>query len=108
MITSKFKRILMAWMMVLTFILALFVKDFHAHSVTVQHLDQTEQHQTTVQAYCYICNFDLCKMDMPKLFVWQPVLLVKHVLQPLFAEQIVYRLPVEINAHSPPFLIHNS
>ena len=98
----------MAWMMVLTFILALFVKDFHAHSVTVQHLDQIEQHQTTVQSYCYICNFDLCKMDMPKLFVWQPVLLVKHVLQPLFAEQIVYRQPVEINAHSPPFLIHHS
>lgn len=98
----------MAWMMVLTFILALFVKDFHAHTSPVPHFDKIEQHHTSVQSYCYICNFDLCKMSMPKLFVWQPVLLVKHVLQPLLAEQIVYRQPVEINAHSPPFFIHNS
>lgn len=98
----------MAWMMVLTFILALFVKDFHAHTSPVPHFDKIEQHHASVQSYCYICNFDLCKMSMPKLFVWQPVLLVKHVLQLLFAEQIVYRQPVEINAHSPPFLIHNS
>lgn len=98
----------MAWMMVLTFILALFVKDFHAHNSPVPHFDKIEQHHASVQSYCYICNFDLCKMDMPKLFVWQPVLLVKHVLQPLLAEQIVYRQPVEINAHSPPFFIHNS
>ncbi|WP_232504182.1 hypothetical protein [Hoylesella timonensis] len=108
MTTSKIKRILMAWMMVLTFILALFVKDFHAHTSPVPHFDKIEQHHASVQSYCYICNFDLCKMSMPKLFVWQPVLLVKHVLQPLLAEQIVYRQPVEINAHSPPFLIHNS
>lgn len=102
------KRRLMAWMMVLTFISALLVKDVHAHGVTVQHLDQTEQHQTTVQAYCYICNFDLCKMSMPKLFVWQPVLLVKRIVKPLFTTQIVYRGPLAVNAHSPPFLIHNS
>lgn len=98
----------MAWMMVLTFILALFVKDFHAHTSPVPHFDKIEQHHASVQSYCYICNFDLCKTDMPKLFVWQPVLLVKHVLQPLFAEQIVYREPLTVNANSPPFLIHNS
>lgn len=101
--TRRMKHILMAWMMVFTFITALLVKDIHAHIYADSQLASTEQCQTTVKAQCYICNFDICKMSMPHLFVWQPVLVVKRLVQPLFIEQVVYHQPIKINTHSPPF-----
>lgn len=103
MIKRSVKRIFLAWMMVLTFITAILVKDIHAHNLSAPHIDKVEQHQATIQAHCYICNFDMCKMDMPKLFVWQAVLWVKRFTQCLFTSQVVYRQPIEINTHSPPF-----
>ena len=102
---TNLARILMAWMLLLTFTTALAIKDFHFHDNKDIHVEQlATTHNAEVHASCFVCDFTMHKANAVKLFSFVPKVVCPLIHKPQALEPIiVYRSVESVNAHAPPF-----
>lgn len=90
-------------MLLAIFMVALSVKDLHAHRQTCAVDDHAvASHHATVQADCLICDFVMPQADIAKPAVYVSVVMVKLLSHHVFTPQTVYRTVISVNSHSPP------
>jgi len=96
-------RIMMAWMLLLTFTAALAIKDLHVHHDICHHTEKpATAHQAEVNASCFVCDFTMHKSGEVKAFEYIPVKTYTKIHKPqIFTSILVYRSVESVNAHAP-------
>lgn len=93
----------LAWMFLVTFMTAYVVKDFHSHRAEHHQSHNTHQGSSTwVDNHCFICDFNFCQSDAPKLQTFSPIITFTIQAPYISTEQTVYREVITIHTHSPP------
>lgn len=95
---------LVSWMLLLTFMSAYLIKDFHSHHSeddTVQHAGQ-QCDDSHIDTKCSICDFNFCKSEAPRILTYNPVLAFTISTPYIITVQTVYRNVLSVNSHSPP------
>lgn len=97
-------RIMMAWMLLLTFTAALAIKELHVHQDVCHHTEKSKAaHQAEVNAVCFVCDFTMHKAGEIKAFEYIPVKTYTKIHKPqIFTSILVYRSVESVNAHAPP------
>ena len=93
-------------MFIVTFMSALFIKDFHVHPDYLKEtFSQCAGHKPVVHGTCFICDFTFQKADGVKVLHFMPVVTVKRFGRPVLSVRTVVRDVESVNVHSPPFLV---
>ena len=96
-------RMMMAWMLLVTFMTMLSVKSYHSHPSTECASKTVADHQGEWKAHCLICDFSLHKSGEAKTYHFVPVKIYAIAYQPqTFIPQVVYRPFATVNAHALP------
>lgn len=99
------KRQTIAWMLLVTFMVALGIKGSHYHFNEYQKSEQSTSHFVHLADNCVICDYSMHKACDTTPYIYMPVV-VSHVIekpQPM-VEDVVYRPVLMINAHAPPHI----
>lgn len=101
---NKHKRMVVAWMLLVTFMSVLVIKDSHFHHVPDNAVASasTDGYGQTVQGACFICDFTLHKAGVVTMADFHPLLCFTIVTPYTFISQTVYRHIDAVNSHSPP------
>ncbi len=90
-------------MLLLTLMSAYLIKDFHSHHSEDDTLHVEHQCDGNhIDTSCFICDFNFCKSEAPKLLTYNPVLTFTVNTPYIITVQTVYRNVLSINSHSPP------
>ncbi len=97
-------RILMAWMLLVTFTSVLAIKGLHVHHEDCEQTEKAEHtHHAEVKASCFVCDFTMHKSSDVKTCEFIPVTIYAYIQKPqIFNIKLVYRTVESVNAHAPP------
>ncbi|MBF1455877.1 MAG: hypothetical protein HXN56_00525 [Prevotella nigrescens] len=102
---TNLSKVLMAWMLLITFTTVLAIKDLHFHDYKGVHVEKlSAKGNAQVDSSCFVCDFTMHKASAVKLFSYVPMTVCTLLHKPKALEPIiVYRSVESVNAHAPPF-----
>ena len=101
---NKQKRVLLAWMLLATFMFMHVLKDVHIHHPLEKagKAMSTNEDGPSAKGNCFICDFTLNQATQTGGVEFRPMISFVAFTLNHFEKLIVYRLVESVNSHYPP------
>lgn len=107
------KRLLSVWARTLFFAFLFVLVGKHWHAFTAHtsehehscchHYHNEDTRTATIYESCAVCDFDFFKTEAATYLYYAPLLSTVQIEQPILYLEVVYKVILFVNAHSPPF-----